>query len=176
MMDESARLLTFQQQLEKEADNKIAFFGLSINETIRTCLINGMSKRADKVKSDFKVPDKRCVFTSSNDFCLVQFFACHARFWYAKLRALVEIHDFEGLDAFARSKRSPIGYKAFVLHLIEKGQNKEAVPYVARCDSNQRVDLYVLSGEWRMAGKECKDRGDKAKLEYVSCIRVMFSS
>ena len=59
MMDESARLLTFQQQLEKEADGKIAFFGLSVNETIRVCLINGMSRRADKVKSDFKVPEKR---------------------------------------------------------------------------------------------------------------------
>jgi hypothetical protein len=59
MMDESARLLTFQQQLEKESDGKIIFFGLSVNETIRTCLLNGMSKRADKVKSDFKVPDKR---------------------------------------------------------------------------------------------------------------------
>jgi vacuolar protein sorting-associated protein 16 len=61
MMDESARLLTFQQQLEKEADGKVSFFGLSINETIRTCLINGLSKRADKFKSDFKVPDKRYV-------------------------------------------------------------------------------------------------------------------
>ena len=61
MMDESARLLTHQQQLEKEADGKITFFGLSVNETLRTLLINGMAKRADKVKSDFKVPDKRCV-------------------------------------------------------------------------------------------------------------------
>lgn len=59
MMDEYARLLTFQQQLEKEGDGKIPFFGLSINETIRTCLLNGMSKRADKTKADFKVPDKR---------------------------------------------------------------------------------------------------------------------
>ena len=59
MMDESARLLQYQQQLEKEADGKISFFGLSINETIRVLLVNGMAKRADKVKSDFKVPDKR---------------------------------------------------------------------------------------------------------------------
>lgn len=61
MMDESSRLLTFQQQLEKEADGKVAFFGLSVNETIRVCVMNSMSKRADKVKSDFKVPDKRFV-------------------------------------------------------------------------------------------------------------------
>ena len=61
MMDESSRLLTLQEHLEKESDGKVAFFGLSVNETIRACLLNGMSKRADKVKADFKVPDKRFV-------------------------------------------------------------------------------------------------------------------
>ena len=59
MMDENVRLLSLQQTLEKEANGKITFFGQSVSETIRTCLINGMSKRADKVKHDFKVPDKR---------------------------------------------------------------------------------------------------------------------
>ena len=63
MMDEYARLLTLQQQLEKESDNKLTFFGLSINDTIHTCLVNRMSKRADKIKSDFKVPDKRLAAT-----------------------------------------------------------------------------------------------------------------
>ena len=58
-MDENLKLLTFQQQLEKDADGKIAFWGQSVNETITTCLKNGMSKKADKVKNDFKVPDKR---------------------------------------------------------------------------------------------------------------------
>ena len=61
MMDESSRLLNLQQQLEKEADGKVAFFGLSVNETIRVCIVNGMAKRDDKVKSEFKVPDKRFV-------------------------------------------------------------------------------------------------------------------
>jgi hypothetical protein len=61
MMDESVRLLTLQQTLEREADGKVPFFGLSVNETMRACLLNGMSKRADKVKADFRVPDKRFV-------------------------------------------------------------------------------------------------------------------
>lgn len=61
MMDESVRLLSFQQQLEKETDDKIPFFGASVTETIRICLHNGISRRADKIKSDFKVSDKRCV-------------------------------------------------------------------------------------------------------------------
>jgi hypothetical protein len=157
MMDESARLLAFQQQLEKETDGKITFFGLSINETIRTCLLNGMSRRADKIKSDFKVPDKR--------------------FWYTKLQALTSARDFEGLDAFAKSKRSPIGYQPFVHHLVEKGYPKEAAGYVARCDASKRVDLYVECGEWRMAGKECKDRGDKTKIEQLrkSCPNTLIA-
>lgn len=59
MMDDNTRLLTFQQQLEKETDGKVSFFGLSVSGTIRQCVVNQLSKRADKVKADFKVPDKR---------------------------------------------------------------------------------------------------------------------
>jgi hypothetical protein len=59
MMDEYSRLLAFQQTLEKETTDKIEFIGLGVDETIKKCLLNGMSKRADKLKSDFKVPDKR---------------------------------------------------------------------------------------------------------------------
>ncbi|PPQ86643.1 hypothetical protein CVT25_006827 [Psilocybe cyanescens] len=143
--DEYTRLLAFQQQLENEADGKIKFFGSSLDATIRLCIVNGFSKRADKLKSDFKVPDKR--------------------FWYIKLYGLTESRDFEGLEAFAKSKRSPIGYEAFVRHLVEKGYQKEAIAYVARCDPPRRADLYIECGEWRMAGKECKDRNDKAKLD-----------
>ena len=89
-------------------------------------------------------------------------------FWHIKLRALTSVRDFEGLEAFAKSKRSPIGYEAFVRHLIEKGHLKEAATFVPRCDSNKRVGLYVECGDWRAAGKECKERGDKAKMEYGS--------
>ena len=58
MMDESACLLAIQQQLEKESDSKVKFFGQSVYETIRTCLMNGMGKKVDKVKSDCKAPNK----------------------------------------------------------------------------------------------------------------------
>lgn len=61
MMDESSRLLTYQQQLDKEAEGRVNFFGLSVTDTIRACLEKGMSRKADKVRSDFKVPDKRSV-------------------------------------------------------------------------------------------------------------------
>lgn len=165
MMDESVRLLTLQQQLERETDGKISFSGLSVSATIRECLVNGMSKRADKIKSDFKVPDKRYGLSGVLSEYRAKIPA--ASFWYLKLHALTEVRDFEGLDVFSKSKRSPIGYEPFVRHLVEKGHAKEAIAYVARCDSPRRADLYVECGEWRLAGKECKERGDKTKLEWV---------
>lgn len=61
MMDESVRLLIFQQQLEKEAPSHGPFVGLSVNETIKSCIVNGIPKKADKMKSDWKVPDKRSI-------------------------------------------------------------------------------------------------------------------
>lgn len=81
---------------------------------------------------------------------------------------LVEMGDFEGLDAFAKPKKSPIGYEPFVRHLLEKGQRREASSYVSRCDANRRVDLYIECGDWRLAGKECKEQRNKARLEYVT--------
>lgn len=59
MMGESVRLLTLQEELEKEAGGNVTYFGLSVSETIRKCIVNGSGKRADKIKSDFKVSDKR---------------------------------------------------------------------------------------------------------------------
>ena len=91
-------------------------------------------------------------------------------FWYLKLHALTSVRDFEGLEAFTKSRRNPIGFEAFVKHLVDKGYQKEALSYVPRCDGPKRADLYVLCNDWRAAAKECKDRNDKAKLECViSC-------
>ena len=77
------------------------------------------------------------------------------------------MRDFIALDVFARSKRSPIGYEPFVRFLLAAGHQREAVGYIPRCDATRRVDLYIECDDWRMAGKECKDRGNKARLEYV---------
>ncbi|KAI0298703.1 vacuolar assembling/sorting protein VPS16 [Multifurca ochricompacta] len=145
MMDEYSRLLAIQQTLEKETTDKIEFFGLSIDETIKKCLLMACPN----------------ALTSSSR---------NSKFWYLKLHALTATRDFEGLETFSRSKRSPIGYEAFVRHLVEKGHAKEAVSYVQRCDAHKRIDLYVECGEWVMAGKECKERGDRARLECLDQI------
>jgi hypothetical protein len=60
MIEDQIKLLAFQQTLEQESPGKV-FIGLSVNGTIRSSLLAGLAKKADKVRSDFKVPDKRSV-------------------------------------------------------------------------------------------------------------------
>src|SRR5690606_36390743 len=102
--------------------------------------------------SDTSIPE----YTPQLPFLMGSFhhlsFSHVSRFWYVKMKALTEAKDFEGLDAFAKSKRSPIGYEPFVRHLLEQGHAKEAAGYVAKCDSPKRADLYAECGEWRLAG------------------------
>ena len=39
------------------------------------------------------------------------------RFWWIKIKALARNKDWEGLENFAKSKKSPIGYEPFVVCL-----------------------------------------------------------
>ncbi|KAI5475070.1 hypothetical protein MNV49_001946 [Pseudohyphozyma bogoriensis] len=143
MVEDQIRLLTFQQTLEQESPGK-TFVGLSVNETIRTCITTGLAKKADKLKSDFKVPDKR--------------------FWYVKMKAFIEVRDWEGLEAFAKSKKSPIGYEPFVEALVVAGSQRQALSYIPKCEQKNRVELYVKCGEWVLGGQECLRRADRSKL------------
>lgn len=179
MVDDQIRLLVMQQQLEQESTaHGRPFVGLSVNATIRQCLLAGLDKKADKARSEFKVPDKRFVPVPpttarasdlatelrSKILCLV------CRFWYIKLRALVALRDWDALDSFARAKKSPIGYEPWVDELIRAGAQRQAVRYVDRCDPRNRVELYIKCGEWVMAGQECARRGERGRLQCVPTI------
>jgi len=95
MAEDAHRLLSLQLAFERELENKFAFAGLSINDFIFRLLTEGFGKRAERVRVDWKVPDKR--------------------WWWIKLKALAHIRDWEGLESFAKSKKSPIGYEPFVV-------------------------------------------------------------
>ncbi len=71
-MDEYLKLLTFQQQLEKDLDGAKKFVDMSVTDTIRTCIATGLHKKAERLRSDFKVPDKRFApRTSGVDLILI---------------------------------------------------------------------------------------------------------
>ncbi|RUS27513.1 hypothetical protein BC938DRAFT_483137 [Jimgerdemannia flammicorona] len=131
-IDESIKLLQLQGQLEKEILH--TFIGLSVSQTIHKCVTVGQLPKATKIKTDFKVPDKR--------------------FWWIKLQALVEIRDFENLEKLAKSKKSPIGYEPFVDECIKAMQYREAAKYILKCDPPTRAALFVKIGSFKEAAEQ----------------------
>jgi DNA-directed RNA polymerase subunit F len=100
--EEQIKLLMLQKELESSLGGK--YVGDSISECLFKLIKLDQSKRVAKIRSDFKVPDKR--------------------FWWLKIKALasvagIHIHiyihhlhfiDWMNLEKFAKEKKSPIGY------------------------------------------------------------------
>jgi hypothetical protein len=138
MTEEQVRLLGFQAALEKEEGGRPGMVGLSLNETIRQCFIRGNVKKAEKLRGDWKVPDKRywrCAGVRSHMHALPALTRACAH--SIRISALIATRDWEGLWTFAGSKKSPVGYTDFVSRLVAAGQTKEALRYVQKCASDK---------------------------------------
>lgn len=91
MLNESSQLLKVQETLDQEIAERDEFVGLSLNETVYRLIRSGWSKRAQKVQSEFKMPEKT--------------------YWWLRLRALVAKRDWGELEEIGKNKKSPIGWE-----------------------------------------------------------------
>ncbi len=126
LVGEEIRLLAFQSALQKEISANHRIVGNSLNDTIRFCLTNSLPKKADKLRSDFKVPDRR--------------------FWAIKIDALVRSEEWSALQSFASSKKSPIGYAPFIQKLIEANNTKDLEFYLEKMSDKgdrQKLERYL---------------------------------
>ena len=96
-LNEASQLLKLQEGFDKEvADNTDSYIGLSLNDTMFRLVKNGYSKRASKLQSDFKVPEKT--------------------WWWVRLRALVAARLWGELEEMGKARKSAIGWE--VSHLL----------------------------------------------------------
>ncbi|KAA0052374.1 protein VACUOLELESS1 [Cucumis melo var. makuwa] len=137
--EEHAKLLKIQHELEVSTKQAI-FVDSSINDTIRTCIVLGNHRAALKVKTEFKVSEKR---------------------WYwLKVFALATTRDWVALETFSKEKRPPIGYKPFVEACVEADEKAEAVKYIPKlADPRERAEAYARIG----MAKEAADAASQAK-------------
>nr|CAB3477864.1 unnamed protein product [Digitaria exilis] len=137
--EEHAKLLRSQHELEVSTKQAI-FVGSSVSDTIKTCIVMGNERAALKVKSEFKVPEKR---------------------WYwLKTCALATVGNWDGLEKFSREKRPPGGYKPFVEACIDAGKKTEALKYIPKLtDPRERSEAYARMG----MAKEAADAASQAK-------------
>lgn len=176
-LDESARLLQMQEVFEKDLAGE-RFAGESVNETVFRLIRMGYNSRANKVKSEFKIPEKR--------------------FWWLKLRALVAKRDWGEIEEWGRTKKSPIGWEvclspfflSFLLLLeisrilttecttqqpffnecLSAGNTKAAANFIPKCTNlapADRMDMWVRCGLVVKAGEEAFRAKDVNALEVL---------
>jgi hypothetical protein len=149
-LDEIPKLLRHQETYEK--DFGPGFIGLSINETIFKLIRLGAQKRAQRVQTDFKVPERV--------------------FWWLRLRALVAKRDWTELEEMSKIKKSPIGWEPFFNEILGAGNMRVASLFVAKCTTlkyQDRVEMYVKCG---LVGKAAEELGKAKDLEGLKDLRA----
>lgn len=143
--EDEVKLLKFQKKLDEEKGAGLQ--GLSLQDTMEALLNLGLHKQAEQLYRDFRVPDKR--------------------FWFLKLRALADKHDWDELDKFSRSKKSPIGYLPFVEVCVKNHNQQEAKKYLLKVSPEQRVKACLLLGDLEGAADAAIERRNEAELGAV---------
>lgn len=90
-LSEEIQLLKVQENLDKDVADGTEFVGLSVNQTVYRLIRSGYAKRAQKIQSEFKMPEKT--------------------YWWIRLRALVAKRDWGEIEEIAKIKKSPIGWE-----------------------------------------------------------------
>ncbi|KAM6945481.1 vacuolar protein sorting-associated protein 16 homolog [Aplochiton taeniatus] len=143
--EDEMRLLRFQRRVDEEKGE--ALLGLSLQETLHALLTANFNKLAEQLYKDFRVPDKR--------------------YWWLKLRALAEKEDWEELEKFAKSKKSPIGYLPFVEVCMKHHNKFEAKKYVTKVIPEQKVKAHLAIGDLEGAAETAIERRSEGEIGTV---------
>ncbi|KAL8729527.1 MAG: hypothetical protein Q9181_004972 [Wetmoreana brouardii] len=143
---EAQALIRVQASLDH--DMGAHYSGLSLNETLLRLVKTGYGKRAAKLQSDFKVPEKT--------------------WWWLRLRGLVAKRDWPEIEEVSKQRRSPIGWEPFYNEVLGAGNQKVASLFVSKCtglSAQERSEMFVKCGMVVKAGEELVKMKDVNGLE-----------
>ncbi|KAL8661171.1 MAG: hypothetical protein Q9202_005828 [Teloschistes flavicans] len=143
---EAQALIRVQASLDQDLDAH--YSGLSLNETLLRLITTGYGKRALKIQSDFKVPEKT--------------------WWWLRLRGLVVKRDWGEIEEVGKQRRSPIGWEPFFNETLGAGNQKLAGIFVPKCtalSAQERSEMWVKCGMIVKAGEELVKAKDVNGLE-----------
>uniref|UniRef100_UPI003AAA6B6E vacuolar protein sorting-associated protein 16 homolog isoform X3 n=1 Tax=Centroberyx gerrardi TaxID=166262 RepID=UPI003AAA6B6E len=143
--EEEMRLLRFQRKLDDEKG--AGLLGLSLQATMEALLALGLHKQAEQLYRDFRVPDKR--------------------YWWLKLKSLAEKEEWEELEKFSKSKKSPIGYLPFVEVCVKRHNKYEAKKYVSKVTPEQKVKAHLAIGDLEGAADAAIERRSEGEMGAV---------
>ena len=148
---EAQTLIRLQATFDNDLHNgDKAYTGLSVNNTLHRLILTGHSKRAQKLVSDFRVPEKT--------------------YAWIRLRALVAKRDWSELEDLAtKNKRSSIGWEPYFNEILGAGNTKLAGGvFVGKCmglSARERAEMWVKCGMVTRAGEELLKARDLVGLE-----------
>lgn len=97
-----------------------------MHDTIHQLLLLGDLKLAEKMKNDYKVSDRR--------------------YWWLRISVLAEQFQWEELEKFSKSKKSPIGFEPFVEICLKHNKIVEAKKYLAKCKDEKKIKWFIRAG------------------------------
>lgn len=124
LCDDHRKLMKQQKQLEEKYSR--AFYGMSLHDTIKELLILGDVKQAEKIRGDHKMTDKH--------------------FWYLRIENLGTSFQWDELEKFSKSKKSPVGYEPFVEVCLKARNLHEAKKYIVKCRDDKKIAWYNRAG------------------------------
>jgi len=119
--EETHKLLKYQAGLEEKLGKP--FLNLSLHQTISRLLEEKEIKLADKLKSEFKVSERK--------------------YLWLKVRAFGASKQWGELSSLSRSKRSPIGFGPFIDQCLKQGEKAQAVKFLPLLTLEERLNYTV---------------------------------
>lgn len=95
-----------------------------MHTTLQRLLAIGDTKMAEKLKSEYKVQDRR--------------------WWWLRIQCMAEHHQWEEIEKFSKSKKSPIGYEPFVEVCLKKNKVNEAKKYIPKCREEKKLNFFYM--------------------------------
>lgn len=124
MIDRAKKLATYQNELTNRYG--ISFHRQTMDETLATLIKINQNSEVKKMVNAFKISDRK--------------------YYFLKCTQLAKEHRLKELLAFAKEKKSPIGYLPFFEAVCKYANKKEAAVYIGMLSSAsyaEKLSLYI---------------------------------
>ncbi|XP_045122050.1 vacuolar protein sorting-associated protein 16 homolog isoform X1 [Portunus trituberculatus] len=145
MTEEQIKLYRWQIRLEENQQKP--YTDKSLHDTVHHLLLDGQIKEAEKLRTEFKIPEKR--------------------YWWLRVVAHAQAGHWDELAALAKNKKNPIGFEPFVEVCLKTGNKLEAQKYASRVKEENKVSCFIKCGLLEEATKIAHEQRSASSLAEV---------
>ncbi|XP_066259281.1 vacuolar protein sorting-associated protein 16 homolog isoform X2 [Euwallacea similis] len=149
LCEENLKLLKLQREFDERLQVEDKITGKSVHDTCKILLELKEIKLAEKVKNDFKIPDKR--------------------YWYLRINTLARQKEWVELDKFSKLKKSPVGYGPFVDACWANGNRDESLKYLTKMPEELKAKYYLKIESYEEAADTAFQQRDVQTLINIQC-------